>query len=147
MILLSSLTFSNCESSKKATASENTITTQEEVNSNGTSNLKKVSKDDIVGSWEWVKTDCCGRTSKTTYADPKNEKRVISFKSDGTAMYYTNDPEGKIAQQKYSLSTMGTQATIQIGDLRPAIFYVNEDMLTLSWGYMDLQIEYYKRVE
>lgn len=145
LIFLSGVTFSNCESSKKVAAIQDTKTSQETMSTDATTNAKRASQD-IMGSWEWVKTDCCGRTSKTTLADPNDEKRVISFDKDGTAMFYTSDPEGRMAKQKFTLGTMGTQPTIKIGELRPAIFTIKDDMLVLNWGYMDLQIEYYKKV-
>jgi hypothetical protein len=144
-LFLTGFVFSNCEGSKKVT--DNTDAQPKEVTMNADENekLEKLTEG-LIGSWEWIRTDCCGRTSKTTYASPEAEKRIIAFYEDGTALFYTIDPDGAMTKQKYTKGMMGNQATVKIGPLQPAIMEISDDTLMLNWGYFDLQIEYYKRV-
>jgi hypothetical protein len=144
-LLMSGFVFSNCETSKKTLKNNETETVK--VTSDTMDNEKSKSiSDELTGSWEWIKTDCCGRTTKTTYASPEAEKRVITFYEDGTVLFYSVDPEGKMEKQKYTKGMMGEQETIKIGTLQPAIMEIENDTLVLNWGYFDLQIEYYKRL-
>lgn len=142
---MSGFVFSNCETSKNTTK-HNINETKPLPMDNGENDKSTQNSDALIGSWEWIKTDCCGRTSKTTYASPDAEKRIITFYEDGTALFYAADPEGKMEQQKYSKGMMGEQETIKIGNLQPAIMGIENDTLVLNWGYFDLQIEYYKKL-
>ena len=85
--------------------------------------------------------------TKDTFPEEGAEKRIISFDEDGNAKYFSGDGGQLLVDQKYTLGTLGSQSTVRIGTLQPAIFLVNENELSLSWGYMDLQIEYYRRVK
>ena len=101
----------------------------------------------ILGTWQWVKTDCCGRINNTTFAKEEEPKRIIEFKKSGIARYFERGEMNKMAEQKFTFGTLGTQTTIKIGEYQPAIYTIKDDELVISWGYMDLQTEYYKRVK
>jgi uncharacterized protein (TIGR03067 family) len=97
----------------------------------------------LTGKWELVKTDCCGRTTKTSMAEPG--EKVISFKSDGTM---ETTEHGKKQASTYQLTRNKTMdenlVMLSMGrETYPAMYHIDGDTLTLSWGYMDLQIEYY----
>lgn len=99
----------------------------------------------LIGEWVWTKTACCGRTMQETYPEA-GEARTIAFYEDGKARFFTDGTKEKTSTVPYSLSKLGPkQPTVRIGELQPAIFAVSNDTLVLSWGYMDLQTEYYTR--
>lgn len=107
----------------------------------------KMEGDDLVGQWVWVKTSCCGRLTSDTFPEEGAAPRIISFDKEGMAEYYSGDKGQKLMRQPYTIGELGTQTTVKIGDLQPAIIMVHEQELSLSWGYIDLQIEYYQRVK
>ena len=107
----------------------------------------KITDEAIIGTWQWVKTDCCGRINNTTYAKENEPKRIIEFSKSGVARYFERGEMDKMSQQKFSFGTLGTQTTIKIGEYQPAIYTISENELVISWGYMDLQTEHYKRVQ
>ncbi len=145
-LLLSGFIFSNCEGSKKTTDNSGDPNPKEEkMNAEENEKLEKLTEG-LIGSWEWIRTDCCGRTSRTTYPSPEANKRIITFYEDGTVLFYTIDPDGDMIKQKFTEGMMGNQTTVKIGPLQPAITEITDDTLMLNWGYFDLQIEYYKKV-
>ncbi|MCP4121123.1 MAG: hypothetical protein GY751_05170 [Bacteroidetes bacterium] len=107
---------------------------------------QKMTESHLVGQWVWVQTSCCGRTSRDIFPEEGSEKRIITFMEDGKVLYFTRGEGNKLEEHPFVIGKLGTQATVKIGELQPALFYVNENELSLSWGYMDLQIEYYQRV-
>ena len=116
---------------------------------NSEEELRRMSGVELVGQWKWVQTICCGRTSQDIFPKEGEADKIISFDADGKAVYFTGDREKSMAGQAYSIGALGEQATVRIGEHPPAIFWVSDDgnELSLSWGYMDLQIEYYHRVK
>ena len=120
-------------------------------NENRVSGVKTIVKSDgkdLIGEWVWVKTSCCGRMTKDTSPSEEDPQKIISFDEKGAASYYSKGSVEKMDNFTYSTGMMGTQTTVKIGDLQPAIYSITyDDKLVLNWGYMDLQIEYYERVE
>ena len=112
-----------------------------------TTSARKMSGREIIGTWRWVKTSCCGRMTSDTYPNEEDDPKLISFDMEGNAKYFGGDEGNILMDFKYTIGSLGDQVTIRIGERQPAIFYVKDDQLTLSWGYMDLQIEYYEKVE
>jgi hypothetical protein len=101
---------------------------------------------DLAGNWIWVKTACCGRMMGETFPAEGEPDRVISFDQEGNARYFTDETREKVSTVPYKVGSLGpNQPTVRIGELQPAIFEIENDTLILSWGYMDLQVEYYKR--
>ncbi len=143
IFILSAFVLMSCNEAKSISKTE--VKDTQITNDSKIMNIASVK--DLVGNWEWVKTDCCGRINKTTFAKEDKPKRIIAFKKSGIARYYVQGIEGKMDEQKFTIGKLGTQSTISIGEHTPAIFTVSEDMLVLSWGYMDLQTETYKRIE
>lgn len=97
----------------------------------------------LAGKWDLVRTDCCGRTTKTSIAKPGDKS--MHFRRDGSL---TIDVDGKTYNTYYNfLRTDGSMekfTTLQMGrENYPAIFNIEKDTLIISWGYMDLQTEYY----
>lgn len=111
-------------------------------------NLKDV-KQKLVGSWKWEKTKCCGRNARW-YTDSLNENRILKFKGDNIVEFYQN---GKLQkQEKYLLeekSVYPDRPQITIGEktMGPALLEFEGDQMIINYGYMDLQIEYYKKVK
>lgn len=114
---------------------------------NNTSNEKQSIRD-LVGQWEWVKTDCCGRMTGEILPKEDEPKRIISFSNDGKANYFINDTKDATNEYTFKIGSLGPkQPTVKIGEHQPAMFMVEDETLILSWGYMDLQVEYYKRIK
>lgn len=145
------------DSNKMDNTSEETIGIERESNNGGVaadtpSTVRQVvptAKEAIQaleGSWQWIKTECCGRMMSEIFPKEDEDARIISFDLKGNARYFTDETKEKVSEVPYELDKLGpTQPTIRMGELQPAIFTVKNDTLILSWGYMDLQIEYYVR--
>jgi len=141
----------SCKSSNESLngtdAINNIETTAEAESSDQETKRQAMTGRELVGQWEWVKTSCCGRMTRDIFPEEGAEKKIISFSKDGMSEYYIGDNGTKLTEQGFSIGKMGTQSTVRIGELQPALFYVKDDELSLSWGYIDLQIEYYKRIK
>ena len=103
----------------------------------------------ILGKWKWEKTHCCGRNAQT-YTDTLNENKILHFKSGGKVEFYENGKLQKV--ENYSVEENHDhlkRPAITIGEetLGPAILEIEGDKMMINYGYMDLQIEYYKRVK
>lgn len=103
----------------------------------------KMLRKSLIGKWELVKTDCCGRTSKTIPAKPGEKE--MHFKRDGSLIIkhegktynsYFNLLRNKEFDERIVLLQIGRETT-------PAMFNFDNDTLVISWGFMDLQTEYY----
>lgn len=146
-LLIGLLFFTGCNGTK-ATANQDgertgtTVSQQEGVKSSAINNMKN-----LYGKWELVKVDCCGRTTKTKVMGENDPKRIIQFNKDGTVRYMKRGDQAKMENYKAVFGKLGSQSTLTIGEYHPAIIAVNGDEMTLSWGYMDLQIETYKRLK
>lgn len=144
--IMAAFSLLSCKSGEQTADGGETDRSAEETGVQKVTSLKQSMKE-IAGSWEWIKTDCCGRMNKTTYAQPGDPQRIISFDEKGNAMYFSGETREKTTAQSYTLGTLGDQPTITIGELTPALFVVQNDTLVISWGYIDLQTEYYERVK
>jgi len=107
-------------------------------------NFKKQMKE-IIGSWELQKTDCCGRLNKTTQAQPG--EKSITFYPDGKMDLISSGEKTASTFNLYTDTNFDQEAPLlNMGkEGRPAMYKVKGDTLTISWGYMDLQTEYYLR--
>lgn len=162
IFVLTALTLGACKSSEKTTgnASEKTEASLAggaagtETDQNGymeepsdENQTRRMTGRELVGEWEWVKTSCCGRTARDIFPEPGEDKKVIAFSADGRARYFSGDEAKTLVDLPFSIGELGTQTTVRIGELQPALFWVEGDDLSLSWGYMDLQTEFYRRVK
>ena len=88
----------------------------------------------LEGSWQWVKTECCGRMNREFFPKEGEDARIISFDLKGKARYFTDETKEKVSEVSYVLDKLGpTQPTIRMGELQPAMFTVENDTLILSW--------------
>ena len=170
LLLLGAMTIMACKSSEDASNSAGAqdnidnvesiglekTTDSQQLTSSGTSgkveqegmSKAKHAAVDLVGQWVWVKTNCCGRMMGETIPGEEEVARIISFDGKGTASYFTDNSKEKVYDMPYKVGILGPlQPTVRIGELQPAIFVVKDDTLVLSWGYMDLHIEYYERIK
>lgn len=105
----------------------------------------------LYGTWKWEKTACCGRGMKIT-TDDENTDRTLVFNEGGKYAETKNgvvSKEGTFVVRKgindYQLST-GDSADVVLFDENIAGYVTNQnDTLVISFGYMDLQTDYYTR--
>ena len=99
----------------------------------------------LAGTWELLKTDCCGRLNKTTIAEPG--EKVITFFADGKMEMTSDGEKVQSSWRMYRDTNFDKEATLlDLGKQnRPAMYNIQGDTLIISWGYMDLQTEYYLR--
>lgn len=101
----------------------------------------------LYGEWQWIRTACCGRVQQDSYPAASDPPRIISFFEEGSARYFSGREKTSTSLLPFRVGSLGPiQPTITIGEMRPAIFRVHNDTLTLDWGYIDLHTEYYTRV-
>ncbi len=104
----------------------------------------------LNGKWELFKTVCCGRMSKERYVNEKDPKEYVKFDLEKMEM---KKFEMGYLKEKQSLTFEGinndpsVQQFIKIGERAPAMYYITNDTLMLSWGYMDLESKYYVKVK
>lgn len=105
----------------------------------------------LEGKWELFKVVCCGRNAQEKLVDKNDRKSYLKFYTD-KKLVKTFDMGFLVDKSTYSFTNLLDQPDspvefIQIGKLNPAMFIVENDTLTLSWEYMDLERKYYKRVK
>ncbi|MBX7224847.1 MAG: hypothetical protein K1X55_02330 [Chitinophagales bacterium] len=99
-----------------------------------------------VGTWNWYRTDCCGRMKGTQLAKDVEDTKTYKIYNDGTYDLIVN---GKTTTTgKYALGT-GTpykgRESIQFDNQQGALMTISNDTMILSWEYMDLQVEFYTK--
>lgn len=106
----------------------------------------------VVGEWIWVKTFCCGRTSKWTSPELTKSTSSILINSDGTFKRFKNDTletEGKYILRRglndFQKDQGDSALVIQLNDEYPAFVEFIGDTLLLARGYMDYDNVYYVR--
>ena len=102
----------------------------------------------LIGAWQWEKTICCGRLSKVISADSSDYELFLKFNVDSTVeFYHDEDLEKKVGYSVTSGNLIKGIPELTIEGERTAILRVTEDQLILDYSYIDLQTEYYYRVE
>ncbi len=84
--------------------------------------------------------------SKDRLASEQDKIIFIEFTANGRALHFEDGIETD--NQSYELKIGGVfpdRPMVQIGSTPTALVQLNGDTLILNRGYMDLQIEYYKR--
>lgn len=103
----------------------------------------------IIGTWQWEKTICCGRTPHTETAESLPAPKILKFQTTGTLQYFSGD--SKISDQTYKIAYEllkgDGRPTITIGARQPALLFIEGDNMTIDYGYIDLQQEFYTRVK
>src|SRR5687767_10253778 len=98
----------------------------------------------LTGEWKWVKTFCCGRTSKWTDPSTCTCTKMIVFTKDGK---YSKYNDGALVKQgTFSLRKGLNDYQQSTGDNREAIIFDNDDAayiimendtMGITMGYMD----------
>lgn len=101
----------------------------------------------ILGTWQWTKTICCGRTPHTETAESLKAPKILKFMADGTLQYFSG--ADKTADQTYKI-TYGLghddqRPLITIGAKQPALLSITGDSMVIDYGYFDLQTEFFVR--
>ncbi len=100
----------------------------------------------IPGTYEWVKTICCGRMRNVKIPD-ESEKKTRVFKSSGE-LVETAGPENRATNKNWKIvdnEMLDDHTVLQIDDGRNAIIRYKGDTLIIDYGYMDLQTEFWLR--
>ena len=100
----------------------------------------------IIGQWQWWKTNCCYRTPEITFADTTKPPLILKFEATGNLEYWSGDSltNASFYEIKYGLMN-DKRPVLKIGDRQPGLLLVKGDTLIIDYGYMDLQTEYYLR--
>lgn len=102
----------------------------------------------LIGSWQWIKTNCCGRLNTITTPESTKQNILYTFDKGGMASKNVN---GKTESITYSIgNTFNAEkdTMLQLGNTpRPAYIHFKADTLIIDYGYIDLQTEWYVRVE
>ncbi len=102
----------------------------------------------LIGKWEWEKTICCGRKTEVIKPEDNDKTQHLEFKKDSTVLFYKG---GNVEKRKTYEVKGGTLVNnipeINIEDQQPGILRITEDQLVLDYSYIDLQTEYYRKVE
>lgn len=99
-------------------------------------------KESLLGTWNWYKTDCCARLPKTTMAKDVKESKSLSF-SDNTQTYFENGEITSSVPFELGYAFNDDRVTLKSGEFKTAILHIKGDTLVLDYGYMDLAIDYY----
>lgn len=101
----------------------------------------------IIGIWQWEKTICCGRLSQVISADSSEYKLFLKFDVDSTVSFYHDDDlEKKVGYTITSGNLVKGIPELTIEGERTAILRVTNNQLILDYSYIDLQTEYYYKV-
>ncbi|MDB5226151.1 MAG: hypothetical protein JWN78_344 [Bacteroidota bacterium] len=103
----------------------------------------------IYGEWEWIETDCCGIRHGISTPLSTGDNIALELKSDNTFMEIHTKVNALPRSGILSLSKSDVSDMIQFNDERPARYFLsdNNDTLTISWKYLELQTEKYTRTK
>lgn len=120
------------------------------ISAKGGCNEKDEDESLLIGEWRWVKTFCCGRTSKWIDPNTCSCTQQLNIKKDGSYELFKNDTlkySGKYSIRKGindSQFAMGDSAlVIHLEHSYPAYIEFIGDTLLLSMGYMDYSNDYF----
>lgn len=102
----------------------------------------------LLGSWNWVKTNCCGRISKITTPKITNTTVKYDFMSNNVLTVTTNQKSEIISYNIANSFNAEKDTMILIGNKKtPAYLRFFNDTLVIDYGYIDLQTEWYVKVQ
>jgi len=114
--------------------------------------LSKQKADDkasLVGKYKWLKRECCGRMRKVTTAKPGEEK-YMTLTDDGKVLY-SGSTTKKVDDTEYSietnLKTFPDRPMLKMGKNVNALYRFIGDTLLIDRGYIDLDKNYWLKVE
>lgn len=138
------------EKVKQTTQPNTTTNNQNNMETSTETNTTTTTTNPLIGEYIWVKTICCGRLRNVTTPESKNEVVKLEFKTNGKMVKTTNN--ARAAEIDYTYMTTGTiypdrpQLKIE-GRRQDALVRYEDGLLVLDYQYMDLQLEYYKKVD
>jgi hypothetical protein len=97
----------------------------------------------ITGTWQWSYTSCCNRRPVIT-KDSSARKTLLKF-SNGAVQYYHDKELQSKDTYKISENNKGVPQIKFAEKNYPAYLSFKGDTMVISYGYMDLQTEYYIR--
>jgi len=100
----------------------------------------------LYGQWDWMQTNCCGRTKNIT--TPESTQMTLSriYLDDETVELYINDSLQSTVEFTLNLGFRGENDTmLKIGDGRAGYIRFNGDTMVIDHSYMDLQTDWYVR--
>lgn len=102
----------------------------------------------IYGNWNWIETDCCGIRHGLSSPKSTGDNIELELKADNSFLEVHTKPNALPRSGAINLYKDGDVDMIQFNDERPAQYFLsaNNDTLTLSWKYLELQTERYLRV-
>jgi hypothetical protein len=108
----------------------------------------------VIGEWQWVKTFCCGRTSKWIDEKQCNCTQKLIITDDKKFEWYKNDTLKSSGNYELRKGINDTQyasgdsaLVIILENSYPAYVEFIGDTLLLSMGYMDYSNDYFIRVK
>ncbi len=101
----------------------------------------------IYGNWTWFETDCCGSRRGVSTPESSGDNISLELRNDYTFIETHSKKNALPREGNIILFKQDGYNMIQFNDERPARYYLsdNNDTLTLSWKYMELQTEKYIR--
>jgi len=149
-----------CCNTSKETEKTNTEEQQEQTNEEAKENMPSDNLNEeavqdaskarqiLIGKWEWEKTICCGRRTEVIKPEDGDKTQHLAFKKDSTVLFYKG---GEVEKRKTYEVKGGTLVNnipeINIEGQQPGILRITEDQLVLDYSYIDLQTEYYRKVQ
>ena len=102
----------------------------------------------IVGKWKWEKTICCSRMPEVITPDKDEKIQYLEFTPDSTVIFYKgNEVQKRKTYRVNEGPLVPNMPEINIEGQRTGILRITDDQLVLDYSYIDLQTEYYDRVE
>jgi len=106
-----------------------------------------LSDSNIVGTYTWIKTYCCGRL-RNTYEPKPGEVRTITFTADGNVTD-TGGGNAKPSSNTYSIESNNVsfpeRDMLRVGKSPAALLNFSGDTLLIDRGYIDLERTWWLR--
>jgi hypothetical protein len=101
----------------------------------------------IFSSWTWIETNCCGLRQGISTPESTADNIDLDLKQDNTFMETHTKVNALPRSGNFNLFKENLNDMIQFNDERPAQYFLssNGDTLTISWKYLELQVEKYVR--
>lgn len=101
----------------------------------------------IYGKWQWAFTDCCGSRKGISTPESSGDNIDLELRNDYTFLETHHKKNALPRDGNFILFKQDGFNMIQFNDERPARYMLSEnnDTLTLSWKYLELQTETYIR--
>jgi hypothetical protein len=103
-------------------------------------------KQRMVGQWDWLKTNCCGRLQNIT--TPVSTQMTLSrnYRDNYTVELFINDSLQSEVDFKLNFGFRGENDTmLKIGEGHSGYLRFNGDTMVIDHSYMDLQTDWYVR--